>query len=196
MSRSIATLFLILLIKICEGQNPGFRILKSLNQHDRPMWDKGMKGVSASVFPLAPLSVLGTLSHGYLSNDKVLIRNGYKSAITLGLATVMSASMKRIVKRPRPYVSYPDDIVKRDRDGGPFSFPSGHTTSAFAMATSLTLSYNKWYVAVPSFLYASFVAYSRMRLGMHYPGDVIMGMVLGIGSGILTWQVDRALNGQ
>ncbi|MBL7930361.1 MAG: phosphatase PAP2 family protein [Bacteroidia bacterium] len=196
MSKQIATFLFILLANAYLAQGPGVRILKSLNQHDRPAWDKGMKAVSVTVFPMVPLTGITILSHGYLTNDKVLIRNGYKTAIALGFASVMSASIKRIVKRPRPYITHPDDIIKRDRDGGPFSFPSGHTTSAFVIATSLSLSYQKWYVAAPSFLYASFVAYSRMRLGMHYPGDVIMGIILGVGSGVLTWQVDRALNGQ
>lgn len=196
MQQKILILFFILLAAAGIAQDPGLRILKSLNKHERPAWDRGMKAVSLTVFPATPLSFMSTLSHGYLTNDKLLIRSGYKSAISIGFASIMSASMKRIVRRSRPYVTYPGDIVKRDRDGGPFSFPSGHTTSAFALATTLTLSYQKWYVAAPSFVYASFVAYSRMRLGMHYPGDVIMGIILGVGSGVLTWQLDRALNGQ
>src|SRR6478609_6466881 len=101
MSKKIFIVFFVLLLGGSFAQGPSLRILKSLNQHDRPVL------------------------------DKVMIRNGYKRAISIGLATIMSASIKRIIKRPRPYVTYPDDVVKRDRDGGPFSFPSGHTTSAF-----------------------------------------------------------------
>lgn len=160
-----------------------------------PLWDRGMQKVSLSVFPLVPMSAVGIWTHGYFTKDQVLMRNGYKTAISCGLATLMSAGIKRLADRPRPYVSHPNDVVKRDRDAGPFSFPSGHTTSAFAVATCMTLSYQKWYVAIPSYLYASFVAYSRMRLGMHYPTDVLAGMLIGIGSGFITWQLDRTING-
>lgn len=178
-----------------EAQSIDLRVLKSLNQREMPRWDKGMQAVSLSVFPLAPASVIGIWSHGFATKNELLMRNAYKTAIGYGAASLLSAGLKRLVKRPRPYVARPDVIVKRDRDAGPFSFPSGHTTSAFAVATCLSLSYQTWYVTAPSFLYASFVAYSRMRLGMHYPADVIVGMILGIGSGVLTWQLDRTING-
>src|SRR5690606_16926546 len=92
--------------------------------------------------------------------------------------------------RPRPFVKYPIDIIKRDH-AGKYSFPSGHTSSAFATATILSLSYKKWYVTGPSFLYAGLVGYSRMRLGVHYPTDVLGGLIIGVGAGLLTWKLDQ-----
>lgn len=157
-----------------------------------PCWDKTMKGLSATVYPLAPVSVVGTLACGYLRKDKLMIRNGYKSIITIGLAMTLSTALKYSIQRERPYVAH-KDIIQRDATG-PYSFPSGHTTAAFATATSLSLSHRKWYVAVPAYLYAGFVGYSRMRLGVHYASDVLGGALLGIGSGLLTWKVDTWVN--
>ncbi len=160
-----------------------------------PGWDKAMKGLSFTAYPVAPLSVGGILLHGYIKKDKQLIRSGYKSAITIVLAMSISTGTKYLVKRERPYITYPNAITQRDHSGT-WSFPSGHTTAAFATATALSLTYKKWYVAVPAYSYAGFIGYSRMRLGMHYPSDVLGGIIAGIGSGLLTWKLDRILNGK
>jgi len=158
-----------------------------------PLWDNTMWGFSASVFPAMPLAVTGILLNGYASNDKLVIRNGYKAALTIGFAALTSSALKYTVNRKRPKEKYPEDIVERDR-AGRFSFPSGHTTSAFATATALSLTYPHWYVAVPAYAYAGIVCYSRMRLGMHFPSDVLGGIVIGVGSGFLVWKLDEALN--
>ena len=174
------------------SQNLDFRILKSLNQKEMPTWDKGMRGLSNSVNILAPVSALGIWANGYFTKDKTMMRNGYKSAITLAFAALTSAGLKLALNRPRPYVTYPTEITPRAHSGK-YSFPSGHTTTAFAMATALSLSYKEWYVAVPAYLYAGIVGYSRMRLGVHFPTDVLGGIVLGVGSGLLVWQLDRLI---
>ncbi len=174
------------------SQNIDVDILKTINRNDMPCWDKTMKGVSFSVYPVMPASVIGIWTHGYINKDIAMMRNGYKSAITIGCALTLASGLKYAVNRTRPYNKYPNDIIKRDH-AGPYSFPSGHTTAAFSTATAISLTYNKWYVTVPSFAYASLVGYSRMRLGMHYPSDVLGGMVLGIGTGLLTWQIDKMI---
>jgi membrane-associated phospholipid phosphatase len=72
--------------------------------------------------------------------------------------------------------------------------PSAHTSSAFATATSLSLAFPKWYVVVPSFVWASSVGYSRMHLGVHYPSDVLVGALVGSGSAFLTQKANQWLN--
>ncbi|MGYP000960524023 len=158
-----------------------------------PIWDKTMKGVSFSIYGVMPATVIGIWSHGYFAKDKVMMRNSYKSFATIGFALGLSTGLKYLANRRRPFAQYPNDIIQKDKVG-PFSFPSGHTTSAFATATALSLSYKKWYVTAPSFLYAGFVGYSRMRLGVHYPTDVLGGILIGIGSGLLTWKLDQVIN--
>jgi membrane-associated phospholipid phosphatase len=176
------------------SQNVDYRILRSINQPVMQHWDAGMRGVSSSIYPVMPLTVAGIWLHGYSESDAEMMRNAYKSAFTIGTALGITVGLKYLIKRSRPFTEHPSDITRRDAVG-PLSFPSGHTTSAFASATAISLSYNKWYVTLPSFLYASFVGYSRMRLGVHYPSDVVGGIIVGIGSGLLIWQVDKWLNG-
>lgn len=154
-----------------------------------PCWDNAMTKASFSMYPLTQVSVVGVLMHGYVKGDKALIRSGYKSIITLGVAVGLGTYLKDIIKRGRPHTEY-SDIIQRHKPST-YSFPSGHTTAAFASATALTLSYREWYVAVPAYAYAGLVGYSRMRLGVHYPSDVLCGAILGVGTGLLTWQVDK-----
>ena len=180
---------------LLRSQNADFRILRSINSGKLPAWDYAMKGVTETAYPVAIAAPLATWAHGYFKKDKVMMRNGYKSAVTIGIAMCVSTSLKYLIRRERPFDKYPGEIIARDASGT-YSFPSGHTTAAFATATSLSLSYRKWYVAIPAYTYAGFMGYSRMRLGMHYPSDVLGGMLTGIGSGLLTWKLDKWIFGK
>ena len=183
----------IVLILFCfalQSQNVDFSMLKTMNKNEYPNLDISMRITSKSVYPLliaAPGSLLLT---GYVNKDKVMMRNGIKTGVAIGLNVLLTSGLKYAINRPRPFAQYPNDIIKRT-NAGPYSFPSGHTSSAFAMATALSLSTKKWYVAVPSYAYACAVGYSRMRLGVHFPTDVLGGMVLGIGSSLLVFQIDK-----
>lgn len=192
--KNLKLIFLLIISINSLAQNADVRFLRTLNAKEMPMWDKTMEGVSFSVYPAMPLTAGGVWAYGYFNKDKEMMRNGYKSALAIGLANGISFGLKMAVERDRPFVTYPNDIKKRTHVG-PYSFPSGHTTAAFATATALSLSAKTWQVAVPAYTYAGFVAYSRMRLGVHYPTDLLGGMVIGIGSGLLTWQIDRWIRG-
>ena len=64
-----------------------------------------------------------------------------------------------------------------------FSFPSGHSASAFAFATGVA---REWPAAgVPVAATAGIVAYSRVHAGVHYPSDVVVGAGLGVGAAML-----------
>ncbi len=175
-----------------SAQSLDLRLLKSINKNDYPCWDKTMKITSASIYPVMVVAPGSLLLSGYINNDKIMMRNGLKTCAALGLNTVLTFGIKYAVNRPRPFTQYPNDIINRG-NVSTHSFPSGHTSAAFATATALTLSTKKWYVAVPSYLYACGVGYSRMRLGVHFPSDVLGGMVIGIGSSLLIWKLDKWL---
>jgi membrane-associated phospholipid phosphatase len=128
---------------------------------------------------------------GLLTKDKKLFRNACVIAVASALNAGITNAMKYSINRDRPFVTYPD-IYKKAKAGSP-SFPSGHTSAAFATATSVSLSYPKWYIIVPSYLYAGTVAYSRMDLGVHYPSDVLAGAVIGSGCAYITWKVNQKL---
>lgn len=165
-------------------------MLRAINKNEHPTWDKTMKITSASIYPVMVIAPGSLFLSGYVNNDKIMMRNGVKTGVAIGLNILLTTGLKYAVNRQRPFAQYPNDIVQRT-DAGKYSFPSGHTSAAFATATAVTLSTKKWYVAVPSYAYACAVGYSRMRLGVHFPSDVLGGMILGIGSSLLVFQIDK-----
>jgi membrane-associated phospholipid phosphatase len=167
-------------------------MLRAINKHEHPQWDKTMKITSTSIYPAMVIAPSSLLLTGYINEDKLMMRNGIKTGVAIGLNVLLTSGLKYAINRPRPFVQYPNDIIKRT-DAGKYSFPSGHTSTAFATATALTLSTKKWYVAVPSYAYACAVGYSRMRLGVHFPSDVLGGMIVGIGTSLLVFQIDKWL---
>lgn len=182
---------LVLNVPKAKSQSIDLKVLSSINARQYPVWDNLMLGTSESVYALMPLSFATSLATAYYQHDDKQIRNAFRSGANLLLAGSITTGLKYIVNRPRPFVTYPNTITQRDKGVGPYSFPSGHTTFAFAMATNLSLSYKKWYITVPAYAYASLVGYSRMRLGVHYPSDVLCGALIGIGSGFLVWRLDE-----
>jgi membrane-associated phospholipid phosphatase len=188
-------LFLLLLLMTGYGevhcQNIDIRILRSINSPQSLPADGLFRLVSNSDMVLVGAVPAALFTVSLVQKDKKLKRNALEMAaaevINLGITDVL----KYTVNRPRPYVTYPDIFKKSD--GGSPSFPSGHTSSAFAMATALTLEYPQWYIIVPSFAYAGAVGYSRMYLGVHYPSDVLAGAVVGAGSAFLAHEINKRL---
>lgn len=98
-------------------------------------------------------------------------------ALPLWLATVtVEHGLKRLFRRRRPFASLVRAIVV-GRKPGSFSFPSGHSAAAFAGAVLLSRQYPR--ARRGFYLLAGLVAFSRVYLGAHYPGDVLTGSVSG-----------------
>jgi membrane-associated phospholipid phosphatase len=187
----VSVFFFMLLIfypKI-EAQNMDIDILRSINQHRPVGLDGSCKLISKSVTPLSILMPASLLIAGKITDNNSMFKNGLKSGTAIVVAVSMATILKYGVNRERPYSKYPD-IEKLADDFTP-SFPSGHTTSAFCAATSLSLMYPKWYVVVSSYSWAAAVGYSRLHMGMHYPSDVIAGAILGSLSAFISFKVQK-----
>ena len=104
-------------------------------------------------------------------------RNALMILVPVILSAIIANILKYTFDMPRPYEIYPF-IVKLSSGGSP-SFPSGHTTDAFAFAIAVSLVYSKWYIVIPVLIWASLVGYSRMCLGVHFPTDVLVGAIIG-----------------
>lgn len=175
-------LFLLMIpSRIVVAQGIDYNILCELQQHRTDAMDNLMEWTSNSLV-LAPAIPAGMLGAGLLTDDKNMIHLGTATGFSFLTATVITEVTKNTVRRPRPYNGYPDDLLPVKTTYG-FSFPSGHTSLTFSVATALSLSYPKWYVVVPSMLWASGVAFSRLYLGVHYPSDVLTGVLVGVASG-------------
>ena len=115
----------------------------------------------------------------------VCFKKTRKAGVAMGIAMacgylIGNMGMKNLFARTRPYdVVEVDLLVAKLHD---FSFPSGHTLVSFEAATALWFYHRKWGIA--AFMLATLIALSRLYLFVHYPTDVLVGAVLGIGIGL------------
>jgi membrane-associated phospholipid phosphatase len=141
--------------------------------------------------PVSQLSRSANYSSLWLGTSAVLClfggRSGRRAALR-GLTAVSLTSLtvnvlaKSLYRRRRPVrdeESFADDRFVRMPTSP--SFPSGHSASAFAFAVASSSAMPA--LAAPLRLVAASVAYSRVHTGVHYPGDVIAGALIGSGIG-------------
>lgn len=176
-----------------HAQNIDIDILKSINSSDpnSGFW----KATGQSGYFLPAGLAAGTIGYGILSKDKPLREKGYELVLSMGISAIITQSLKYTIDRTRPADKYPNDVFV-DKPVHGKSFPSGHTTIAFAAATTVTLQYKKWYIAVPAYLWAGATGYSRMYAGEHYPSDVLAGAAVGIGSAYLAHWISGKIFGK
>ncbi len=106
-------------------------------------------------------------------------RTGCMSLLALFFSLcVNNLFLKQIVARTRPYDAIPDlvPLVARLTD---FSFPSGHSAAAFSAAGVFVKTLPKRF-GIPLFLFAVVIALSRLYVGVHYPSDVLCGVISGL----------------
>jgi membrane-associated phospholipid phosphatase len=176
---------------ILEAQNLDIGLLRAINLNRNKNLDKTFKTLTNSATPVSITIPVIIFGKGLIDKDKEEITKGLTIGSTLILAALVSTSLKYSINRARPYVTYPD-IEKATKAGSP-SFPSGHTSDAFATATALSIAYPRWYVIAPSYLWATSIGYSRMHLGVHYPSDVVFGALSGSLSAYLCYRGQKWL---
>jgi membrane-associated phospholipid phosphatase len=122
---------------------------------------------TAGGFTVMAPAALGLFAAGRFTHDTRLRAFSYDATQALIVNGVYTSIFKSTFRRERP-------------DGSnALSFPSGHTSSAFAMATVAEKHYG-WKVGVPSYLAASAIGFSRISNHRHYLSDVLAGATLGV----------------
>lgn len=106
-------------------------------------------------------------------------RAALNGVLAIGLASAsVNLGIKPLARRRRPAPTEPTRFQDRYVPMPPStSFPSGHAASAFAFAAAVSRELPQ--AAVPIGLLAGAVAYSRVHTGVHYPGDVVIGSIIG-----------------
>jgi undecaprenyl-diphosphatase len=114
----------------------------------------------------------------------------FESAIAIGVGVVFSEYIvKNIFVRQRPFEYY-DWITTIDHAAEGFSFPSSHALVAFSLATVVILNTKQKWLHNCVIIFAVLVCVSRIYLGVHFIGDVIMGGAIGF---LLGWLASKFL---
>lgn len=118
-------------------------------------------------------------------------KTGLACALSLILHLLaVNLCLKPLIFRARPYDVIPGlvNIIEKQSDA---SFPSGHTAAAFAVTTVLLLRADKR-LSIPMLVLSVILAFSRLYVGVHYPTDVLAGVLIGVLFGVISvWIVDK-----
>ena len=184
-------LLLLLYSTIAPSQNVDIDLLRNINVYRNTKLDNTFKYFSYSITPVTVAEPVTLFTIWMIKKDSTSKANFLTAGLSIGIAAAVTMGLKYGINRDRPFVTYP--FIQKQIEAGSPSFPSGHTSAAFSVATSLSLCFPKWYVIAPSFLWAAGVGYSRMHLGVHYPSDVLAGAIIGSASVGLGYKIQKRL---
>lgn len=163
-----------------------FEIVKFLNHLGSGWIDPATVFVSSNTL----LGIVGIIITVYFFiYDK---KNGKRIAVASVIAMVLHFLISEIffkhilpefgLFRLRPYLAYPEEIIPLGKLGIDSSFPSSHMAYTLSLLTVYVCYYRKYLPAAAAF--AVFMAFARIHNGMHYPGDVLAGAILGVSYGL------------
>ena len=169
------------------------KIVKYFNQIGSKKIDKFLGAVNAvsflAFFWLA-LTVIAITSHPAITRKfgvAVLIVCVLHFGITE--AIIKHFLTRFFPKRQRPYLAYPEEIRSVGKKFSDSSFPSSHMATTVAMLVVIVSFYPS--LLVLSILMIVLMAFSRLHNGMHYPSDVLVGILLGFGYGWVAMEIVR-----
>lgn len=115
----------------------------------------------------------------FLMATKKYRKAGFSMGIALLLGVIFgNGILKNVVARPRPYDFDSSIVPLLEKLPSDLSFPSGHTLASFEAATALAIRHKK--PGIPALILAFLIALSRLYLQVHYPTDVLAGLILGV----------------
>jgi membrane-associated phospholipid phosphatase len=187
MKKSALLLLLLSLSTFLYAQNFDIDLLRKINLGRNKDLDALFICITNTAAYIAYILPFLFLLTGLKKKDPLIRQKAYYMGATVLTSGIISTLLKYIIARPSPFDIYAG--LEKITVGGSFSFPSGHTADAFALATALCFAWPRWYVIIPAFAWAGTVGYSRIDLGVHYPSDVLAGIVIGAGTAIISFFV-------
>lgn len=160
-----------------------FKILDFIQTLHTPVLDKIMVGVTK----LGDVGIIWIILTAILLIIPKTRRTGGVMLVALVVQTVLcNVILKNLFARTRPYdVNMTVQLlVPKLHD---FSFPSGHTSASFTAVSALYFSKDKLWK--PALILACLIAVSRLYLYVHYPTDVLGGLLLGVLSGYIGYKI-------
>jgi membrane-associated phospholipid phosphatase len=187
----IALIYFLILDTNILSQNIDYYLLKSFHQERNTRLDPLMGFLSNTTLPVLAIVPAGIGSFSIIKRDTTNFFKSIDLASSVFVSGVIAITLKSATNRKRPVEKY--DFVEPFKESNTSAFPSGHTSLAFSLATSMTINYPKWYVVLPSYLWAGLVGYSRIHTGAHHATDVFYGAIIGSGSAFLSYKLNKYL---
>ena len=163
------------------------QLLLSLNGSDSLFWDQLMTGITSTVawIPVAVVLFYVFIKINSMREVGLII---LMLALVILLADQFSSSFckpyfARFRPAQDPQIMYMVDVVNGYR-GGRYGFISSHAANTFAVCMFLSLLVRHLYMTCSLVLWAVLCSYSRIYLGVHYPGDILFGALWGILVGV------------
>ena len=153
MNKISCTIFFLLSVFVASSQNIDIDLLKKINVNRNAEFDPAFKTITNTAIPISIATPVVMYTIGLIQKDSLIKQKALFIGETFLASAFITIASKSIIKRDRPYVTHPS--IQPLSVEGSYSLPSAHTSSAFATATSLSMAYPKWYVVVPSFVWAS-----------------------------------------
>jgi len=158
-------------------QNIDIRILELINHNRIKSLDNFFIFITDTATVVSYSVPVILLIYSYIKHFILLQRKSWLLLITLIINSAIVDAIKYMVNRPRPFITY-HFIDKLVSVSSP-SFPSGHAAEVFALAISASLLFSKYKWGIfAAWLWAILIAYSRMDLGVHYPGDILGSLLI------------------
>lgn len=175
---------------IIDPDNFDVRLFRKINNSHSPFKTKVFNTFDNSMLPVAILLPPAQFIYGRV-RQKTYDENTAYLAFTSELTTfTVTFALKTIIKRRRPLEALQNVNAKKMPVLDVYSFPSGHSSTTFSLATMYALRYPDYpLVYIPMFAWAATVGYGRPYFGMHYPSDVLAGALIGSGSSILIYSL-------
>ncbi|MBO1003721.1 phosphatase PAP2 family protein [Pseudogracilibacillus auburnensis] len=158
------------------------QLFRNVNQYfDRKYWNTFFRtithcgGATFTISTLLLMMVFGT---------QAVQLTAFAGAISLAVSHIPVAALKKMYPRRRPYLVL-EKINVTDNPLKDHSFPSGHTTAIFSVIVPFGLFMPAFMIVLMPLGFT--VGISRMYLGLHYPSDVLAGIVLGSSMGLFSF---------
>ncbi len=169
-------------------------LLLSLNGSESLFWDGCMKVYTSMLIwlPLALMLVYVLVKNNNMKDFLLLL---LMVVAVVGLTDIISSgickpSFERWRPTRDPVLMYMIDIVSGTR-GKDFGFTSSHAANSFGIAMFVILLIKNRILTISLLLWASMNAFTRIYLGVHYPGDIVAGTIIGVTVGVLMYALYR-----